>query len=290
MQSIGEAMAAAMRGLRPDSATTMEEYTYEPIEIRERRKEREYNASTGDLDRADGYNCDACHNRGNYLSVYMHNGMWYETYAECECMTARRGIQRLRRSGLEIVVQAYTFDAYRTSEPWQGRIKDAALRYCDDLETRWFFIGGAVGAGKSHICTAIASNFLTKMPVQYVLWVDEIARLKAVQNDNEYATRTGWLKTVDVLYIDDLFKITQDRDGRALPPTAADIKIAHEIINARYNARLRTIISSERQTHEIMDIDQAIGGRIAERARGYTLNITRDRARDYRMKIAGEAI
>jgi DNA replication protein DnaC len=94
-----------------------------------------------------------------------------------------------------------------------------------------------------------------------------------------------WLKEVDLLYLDDFLKITAGKE-----PSAADIRIAHELLNHRYVARKRTIISSERYLNEIIDIDQATGGRIAERARGYTLNLQRTKAKDYRMKLAGELI
>ncbi len=87
------------------------------------------------------------------------------------------------------------------------------------------------------------------------------------------------LKEVDVLYIDDFFKpIGGNR------PSDADIRLAYEIINARYNRRKITIISSERHISEIAEIDEAIGGRIYEYAKGYTVNIARDTARNYRLK------
>ena len=91
-----------------------------------------------------------------------------------------------------------------------------------------------------------------------------------------------WLMNVDLLYLDDFLKIAAGKE-----PSAADVRIAHELLNHRYVARKKTIISSERYLTEIADIDQAIGGRIAERAVGYTLNLSRARGKDYRMKLAG---
>ena len=46
-----------------------------------------------------------------------------------------------------------------------------------------------------------------------------------------------------MLYIDDLFKPTYDDFGKPRSPTAADIKLAFEIINYRYVNQKTTIIS-----------------------------------------------
>ena len=52
--------------------------------------------------------------------------------------------------------------------------------------------------------------------------------------------------------------------------TDADINLAFEILNARYNdPMLRTVISSELPVEKILAIDEAVGGRIVERARGF---------------------
>ena len=70
--------------------------------------------------------------------------------------------------------------------------------------------------------------------------------------------------------------------GAVKPPTAADIKLAYEIINQRYINRAPTIISAERYLSELEDIDMAVASRIAERSRGYCLSIGRDRSKNYR--------
>ena len=77
-------------------------------------------------------------------------------------------------------------------------------------------------------------------------------------------------KTVEVLYIDDLFKTEQGRN-----PTTADVNIAFEILNYRYrNPELITIISSERTIQDIVKIDEAVGSRIFEKSRNCCINIS----------------
>ena len=71
------------------------------------------------------------------------------------------------------------------------------------------------------------------------------------------------LKKTEVLYIDDFLKGGD---------TDADIRLAYEILNSRYNDRgLRTILSSEMTPEKLLRRDEALGGRIYERARGYVL-------------------
>jgi DNA replication protein DnaC len=119
---------------------------------------------------------------------------------------------------------------------------------------------GSVGSGKTHLCTAICGALLDQGKfVRYMLWRDESVKLKAIVNDGEYEAEIKPLKNCQVLYIDDLFK------GGA---TAADIKLAFEILNSRYNRRLTTIISCEKTPEELLAIDEALGSRIYERSKG----------------------
>lgn len=256
--------------------------TFDLAAYEQKRADR-YNASRGRMDEID---CPKCLNRGDFMRIERDEMGFVEVYDPCECMVKRRSMIRLRASGLEEGIKRCRLDNYRACEPWQETVLETARRYVDDDGEAWFFIGGAVGAGKTHICTAICGEHLDRMPVQYAIWPEELQALKATQFDNdEYSPRMRWLMNVDLLYLDDFLKISAGKE-----PSATDVRIAHELLNHRYVARKKTIISSERYLAEIADIDQAIGGRIAERAKGYTLNLQRAKGKDYRMKLAGGAI
>lgn len=184
--------------------------------------------------------------------------------SECECAVKRRNALRIKRSGLADVMNRYTFEAYKTPDKQTAAIKAAALRYVAESRGEWFVIVGRPGSGKTHICTAIVGKLIEGgKNCKYMLWRDEVRELKALVNDNPaYRERMNLLKNVDVLYIDDFFK------GRAV--SDGDLNVAFELLNARYNARKRTIISGERTIGAIMDIDEAIGSRIYERSKnGY---------------------
>ena len=192
----------------------------------------------------------------------------------------------MKASGLEKSIKEYTFKRFDIHEPWQQMMYDMAGRYLKDgvKEGRWLFIGGQPGCGKTHICTAVAGKLLYERPLLYVIWPQVMKRLNAVVNDaEEFGQQMGRLQEIDVLYIDDLFKRVKDDSGSILPPTAAEVKRAFELLNYRYINRLPTIISCEWQIGELADIDEATGSRIAERSRDYCMAIGRDKARNYRL-------
>lgn len=168
-------------------------------------------------------------------------------------------------------------------------------QYCFEVETGYLvlrrngriFITG--NSGKTHLCTACAVHYIKAgYDVKYMLWLDESTKIKTLVTDNqEYYKAMKELKEAEVLYIDDLFKLGKDESGNAKAPTAADIKIAFEILNYRYNnPDLITIISTERSLQELCDIDEAVGGRIAERTKkgNYCMIIKKDLKRNYRLK------
>jgi DNA replication protein DnaC len=203
----------------------------------------------------DGFDCEKCGNTGTITR--QENGMLYSS--ECDCMKIRRSMRRIRNSGMTDMLVRYTFDNFEET----NGIKERAKQFVDD--DGWLYIAGRSGSGKTHICTAICSEIIKRgIEVYYMSWRDESVNLKASVNDAEYYDKhMRKLKTVSVLYIDDFLK-AGDSD--------ADIRLAFEILNARYNDRkLRTIISSERELESLFDRDEALAGRIYERAKKYNL-------------------
>lgn len=233
-----------------------------------------YNALPGELD---GYDCKDCKNRG-YIAVMRKGEM---SLTECRCMPIRRSLARIRKSGIN---EFYTLGNFQAREDWQKVFCRSAYSFVA-LPTGWFFAGGQVGCGKTHICTGIVRKLIeTGKEARYMLWRDESTVIKAsVKYPEEYAALVEPLKTVDVLYLDDFLKTNNGQ------PTIADFNLAFEILNARYNrTNLITIISSEFYLDEIVDMDEAVGSRIFERARYYINNIQRDKRKNYRIVgIAG---
>lgn len=258
---------------------------------REQQKVDAYNATTGDLDKEDGYHCEICKNKGHVAVVTQNEqfGYYTESLLNCKCCRIRNAIRRLNRSGLKARVKDCTFERYEAQEGWQQTIKAKAQEFATGGGDDWFFIGGQSGAGKTHICTAAAVTKLKQgKELRYMEWREEVPKIKAsITEAAKYAEMMQELKTVDVLYIDDLFKNGRAPDGNVALPTAADINLAFEIINYRCNQpELITIISSERTLAELVEIDEAVAGRIAQRSKknGYCINLKRDSRKNWRMR------
>ena len=208
-----------------------------------------------------GYDCPECLNRGFFFRVD-DRGVRYSE--ECRCMTIRKNLWRIGVSGLSDLVDRYTFDAWQTPEPWQEKILTAAKKYAEAPEG-WFAVFGKSGTGKTHICTAICGEMMHRgMEVRYMLWRELGTKIKASMKDAEaYRDLIEPLKEARVLYIDDLFKT-----GKGQLPTTADVNLAFEILNHRYNSRdLYTLISSEMSLEAILETDEAVGSRIYERTK-----------------------
>lgn len=239
-----------------------------------------YNNSWGDLK---NYNCPICKNKGDIMFI---NKMGYEIYKECSCIKTRKNISNIQKSGLMGLLDKCCFEKYKTTDKWKSNIKLKAQNYALN-PTNWFGIFGQSGLGKTHLCTAISSELLNKgYSLKYMMWIDESNYLKLNMKSEDYHKRIDELKNVDVLYIDDFFKTQDD-----VSPSPADIKLANEILNYRYiRTRINpqkylTIVSSEKLFEELINIDEAIAGRLKEMCGDNFINIAKDINKNYRLKL-----
>lgn len=244
----------------------------------EQRKVEVYNREPGNLP---GPPCEMCRRKGHVMRI--EDG--HRVIGECTCMPARKSIIRMTKSGLGELLDRCTFDTYQTQFPWQHAAKRMAMDYSQNPAGRWFVASGVSGSGKTHLCTAICGKLLESgLEVRYMLWVDESRKLKAAVNDTgAYQRMIVPLKTVKVLYIDDLFKPRTENDRytgkrRRVTATAPDITLAYEILNSRImRSDLITIISTELSIDDIMELDVALGSRIYQKSKGSYLLMTGDK-------------
>lgn len=203
---------------------------------------RNFNGTIGNLP---DYDCPECKNRGE---IAENRGGIFTIYS-CKCKTIRRNIACIRESGLADLLEIYTFENYTTEYDWQIYVRERAIEYISEPSGHWLSVLGCVGAGKTHICTAVCGELMKKgSSLKYMLWRDESVKLKASANNyEEYSQFMKPFKDAEILYIDDLFKT---KKGAALTP--ADINLGFELINYRYNQPGRkTIISSEKSIGEL---------------------------------------
>lgn len=179
----------------------------------------------------------------------------------CRCMTVAYSRHLLEACGLDKLAERCTFNSYIPREDWQQGVKEKALEYAKGWRQASFFISGPTGCGKTHICTAICNAAVQDgASLRYFRWVEDGARLKALITDAAaYKREVDALAGCDLLYIDDLFKT--DCSG-------ADLRLAYELVNARYVAGKPVVISSERSLSYIGGLKgrdgEAVAGRIFE--------------------------
>lgn len=225
--------------------------------------------------------CPKCKGRGYFATVRLIGGLIYEGERQCECAAKDSVMYHLKKSGL-CKVDKYTFDSFSDALKWQRAMKSKAEKFTKE-KGKWFFIGGQSGGGKSHICTAMAIRLIEEgKALRYMLWEKEWARIRAFANDERRDAELRPWKDVEILYIDDLFK---HKKGEY--PTGAEVMLCYELLNHRLLNNLTTIISSEFFIGEIMELDEAVGGRIIEKTgKEYALTIPRGIEQNMRVQMA----
>ena len=246
------------------------------VDYNPERDAEAFNNSKGDLD-ANLYDCKKCNNKG-YVGIVKNGRM---VTKECECMIVRRQRRYIKKSGLASTIKNMTMQTFEAKSNWQKQMKRKAKEYLES-NAGVFFVGGQVGAGKTHICTAIAGKYLKAgNQTLYIKWRQETAWLRMNMNDQAYVNRIQELGKVPVLYIDDFLKT---QSGKT--PTESDIKIAFEVINERYQKNVRTIISSELTISNMMEMEESVASRIIEMAQNkYVIDISKDTNKNYRLGV-----
>ncbi len=241
----------------------------------ERDKVRRMNEEQGTL--AYG-NCEKCKNKG---FIYRYDETLDTIFQKpCDCVPRRRALKRIESAGLGDQLKTKTFKSFETIEKWQEEIKSHIVSFAKNPDGSWLFVCGQSGAGKSHLCTAALRYLARTKEIAYMEWMGEADRLKAKMYDPDGIERLEYLKNVPVLYIDDLFK--KQADAKI---TNADVNLANTLIFHRYNqSQLITIISTERYLSEIVQIDEALGGRICERSKGHIEKIEKDICKNWRLR------
>ena len=233
------------------------------------RRSDAFNAHEGKLT---GYDCPKCKNKG-YISEVVDR---IEVMHRCDCHLVRESLDRIERSGLDKLCKRCTFDSFVVTMPWQEIVLNEARAYAAN-PVGWYALTGQSGSGKTHICTAITYTLIMNAHTgTYMLWTMESTQLKSLVGDAEaYSKRMNELRTSDVLYIDDLFK------GSC---TAADIKLAFDLLNSRAQSEKITIISSELTPEQLMNVDEALAGRIIEMCGCHYRCIKKNRQNNYRLR------
>ncbi len=225
-----------------------------------------------------GINCPLCRNKGFTAFISEETGSL--TTRPCRCAPSRRTIRGLKQIGVWERAKRCTFQGFRTDTPTQKTMRDTAWAFVNAPQGRWLALMGQSGCGKTHLTTAafVAVTRRCGLEGEYMQWNADGRKLKSSVMED---TAGDWerFKECQILLIDDLFKVRSD-----LTPSDADVRLAFELLDYRYNNHLITILSSEMTLEQILELDQAIAGRIKERCGPYLVNIAPDVSKNFRLQ------
>ena len=232
-----------------------------------------YNESRGEDD-GTGIECNDCNNRGDM--AYLNEDGFF-VIRPCKCAATRLTVKRLQNQGLYEGAKEKKLSNFRTDTDTQEALKSLAVRFIKEQEPRWMIMCGQSGSGKTHLCTAafVRLSFDRGLNGRYLLWNSGARKMKATAKEGDERLINEY-KHCQLLYIDDLFKCKKDTE-----PSDADVRLAFEILDYRYNNKLTTIISTELLLEDIRYLDEAIYRRIHEMCGSYIGNIGRDPQKCY---------
>jgi len=175
----------------------------------------------------------------------------------CKCKEVRESRERIENSPLKNRFDKNRFNNYKTNNNQRLRAANICKSYIANFDgTKTLILSGQVGSGKTHLAIATTRVLIEKVGVAYADFVNDIARLKFNQLDQEeYTKAVDAYKNATVLFIDDLYK------SDISPSTQ---RIVQDIINYRYNNDKAMIITTELSKEKLLDINEATASRIIE--------------------------
>jgi DNA replication protein DnaC len=237
------------------------------------------------------FSCSQCKDKGFLLekSPDLHedgtqklwpNGQlkFNEVLKDCVCSKKRQSDHLLKFSEITEEFKKMTFGSFVL----EGKLE--AIRSAHQCAVDYFKVFdqikdhrcnsisllGQSGTGKTHLLTALANNLIMKKQVS-VLYFPFVEGFNNLKDDfNLLEEKLTKMKRISVLFIDDLFK------GRSFP-TDFQIEQMFGVINYRYLNHKPIMISSEKTVDELCDIDEALGTRIYQMSKDYTVVIKGDR-------------
>jgi DNA replication protein DnaC len=226
--------------------------------------------------------CPKCNGKG-YIAFLNELGIMQ--LKKCTCFTTRANRKKFVDLQLYDYIKMFDgkLDKVEDKETWQRQMKECAKAYLEDNDGKnWLLLCGQSGSGKTTIETLVAYNLTAKYPnakIDYINWDTDWQSLVGLYNQEEKMIRINQLQTVDILIIDDFLR---HRDSKL---TENERNLAKAIIDYRYKAKNITLITSELSINQLLQIDEAIGGRIIERCKKtYFVSVKEDSTRNYRTR------
>lgn len=225
------------------------------------------------------YNCEKCQDNLGYIIKKDD----VEYYVECDCFKNSKPQRLFKASQITPEFRGKTFGRWDTA--WmQTSVNNAhkcAINYTGSFDTirntrkNSISLLGKSGAGKTHLLMAIANALIDRgIQVFYFPFVEGFNDLKS--DFDNLNNRIEKMQKAEVLFIDDLFKGRKEN-------TQFQIEQMFAVVNYRYMNNLPMLISSEKLVDEILKIDEALGSRIYEMSKNFTVELVGENL-NYRMR------
>ena len=210
----------------------------------------------------------------NYKCLKCKDTTWIEkdgACTRCSCYTE----EYLSRLWENFGVRIQDIKLLREYQPYNElteKAREKAVDYITNFDVikssreNGFALLGQPGAGKTHIVLSIGKALLEKqISVVYMPYLEVIKELKGLaMYQEDYEKLLNRYTRAKVLIIDDLFKDKVKKGRVAAELSETDMKHIYPILNYRYLNYLPTIISSECTPNMLLELDEALAGRILE--------------------------
>lgn len=217
--------------------------------------------------------CQICNDAGFVRADVPVGHPLFGRLIDCECTVRKRKVRETEEKQRISNLEAFTRHSFNDFEMAPGTEEAFDVAYAFALDPQgWLFLHGGCGVGKTHLAVAVALAQRELSNVIFAVVPDLLDHLRATfdpANGIAYDERFTTIKGIPLLVLDDL--------GTENTTPWAREKL-YQIFNHRYNERLPTIVTSNRDHQEL---DERIVSRLLDR------HLTRDvqiDAEDYRRR------